>query len=112
MYWFIHQIKKDCNVDYTNWDGRLIHTVSSIDVDYMLCETIPDKKNKKAKQFKLKANKDTAIITMKVAKMKHKVRIKIVQFGVNSNKATTGHKLEGNSLNQMVLRPWNCSILN
>ena len=34
--------KKDCNVDYTNWDGRLIHTVSSIDVDYMLCETIPD----------------------------------------------------------------------
>ena len=42
MCWFIHQIKKDCNVDYTNWDGRLIHTVSSIDVDYMLCETIPD----------------------------------------------------------------------
>ena len=40
------KLKKGCNVDYTNWDGRLIHTVSSIDVDYILCETIPDKKTK------------------------------------------------------------------
>ena len=32
--------------------------VSSIDVDYLLSETIPDKKNKKAKRFKFKADKD------------------------------------------------------
>ena len=31
---------------------------------------------------------------MKVAKMKHKVRIKIVQFDDNSNKVTTGNKLK------------------
>ena len=53
MYCCIHQIKIDCYVGYTIWDGKLIHTVSSIDVDYMLCETIPDKKKKKAKQLEL-----------------------------------------------------------
>ena len=31
---------------------------------------------------------------MKVGSMSHKVKVKIVQFGVNSNKATTGHKLQ------------------
>ena len=38
--------------------------------------------------------------------------VKIVQFGVNSNKATTGHKLQGISLNQMVVRSWNYSTPN
>ena len=101
------KLKKDCNVDCTNWDGRLIHTVSSLDVDYMLCETVPDKKTDKPRKFKLKADKDIAIITMKVAKINHQVKVKIVQFGVNLNKATTGHKLQGVSLNQMVVRSWN-----
>ena len=32
---------------------------------------------------------------MKVAKMKHKVKVKIVQLGINANKVTTGHKLQG-----------------
>ena len=94
-------------MDCTNWDGRLIHTVSSLDVDYMLCETVPDKKTDKPRKFKLKADKDSAIITMKVAKMYHQVKVKIVQFGVISNKATTGHKLQGVSLNQMLVRSWN-----
>ena len=49
---------------------------------------------------------------MKVAKMKHKVKVKVVQFGVNSSKATTGHKLQGVSLNQMVVRSWNYSTPN
>ena len=47
LFFYLSNLKKDCNVDYTNWDGRLIHTVSSIDVNYMLCETIPDLKRKK-----------------------------------------------------------------
>ena len=67
---------------------------------------------KKANNFNLKADKDTTIITMMVAKMKHKVKVKVVQFGDNSNKATTGHKLQGVSLNQMVVRSWNYSTPN
>ena len=38
--------------------------------------------------------------------------VKILQFGVNSNKATTGHKLQGVSLNRMVVRSWNHRTLH
>ena len=39
--------------------------------------------------------------------MKHIVNVKMVQFAVNSNKATTGHKLQGVTLKKMVVRSWN-----
>ena len=38
--------------------------------------------------------------------MKHKHECEMVQFGVTSNKATTGHKLQGVSLNIMFVRYW------
>ena len=49
---------------------------------------------------------------MKINNMQHKVGAKIIQFGVNSNKATTGHKLQGASLNKMVVRSWEYGIPN
>ena len=55
----------------------------------------------------MKPEKDSASITMNILNMKHKVNVKIIKFGVNSNKGTTGHKLQGVSLNRMVVRSWN-----
>ena len=49
---------------------------------------------------------------MKVAKMKHKVKVNVFQCAVNSNTATTGHKLQVVSLNQMEVGSWNYSTLN
>ena len=49
---------------------------------------------------------------MKVAKMKHKVKVNVVQCAVNSNNATTGHKLQVVSLNQMEVGSWNYSTPN
>ena len=49
---------------------------------------------------------------MKIHKIQQKVGVKIIQFGVNSNKATTGHKLQGVSLNRMFVRSWEYGILN
>ena len=51
-------------------------------------------------QNKLKADTGTAIIKVKVAKMNHQVKVKIVG---NSNKATTRHKYQGVSLIYDVL---------
>jgi len=44
--------------------------------------------------------------------MKHKMRVKMVQFGVNSNTTTTFHKLQGVSLNRMVIRSWSYKFPN
>ena len=40
------------------------------------------------------------------------MKVKVIQCAVNSNSATTGHKLQGISLNQMVVRYWNYSTPN
>ena len=47
------QIKQDCGVSCKVWDGISIHTVSVLDVDYIICQTIPSNKNANAKTFQL-----------------------------------------------------------
>ena len=39
---------------------------------------------------------------MRINNMQHKVSV-IIRFGVNSNKATTGHKLQGKTLVHLVI---------
>ena len=72
----------------------------------MICKTIPDSENEKPNKFKLKTEKDNIVITTKIANIKHKINVKMIQFGANSIKATTGHKLQGVSLNIMFVRYW------
>ena len=38
------KMKTNSNADFRNLDGRLIHKVASIHVDYTLCKTVPDKR--------------------------------------------------------------------
>ena len=44
--------------------------------------------------------------------MKHIITLKIIQFSVNSIKATTGHTLQGVSLNRIVLGSWSYQFPN
>ena len=104
-------LKKDCNVGCSNFYGRLVHTVSVLDLEHMVCETIVENKKGRPKRFKLYPEKYTVTLKMKINKIQHKVGVKIVQFGVNSNKATTGHKLQGDSLNTMVVQSWEYGIV-
>ena len=73
-------------------------------MEYILCETIPENDNETPNKLRLRSDKDAVPIAIKVGNMTHKVNGKIIQFGVNSNKLTTGHKLQGVSLNRMVVR--------
>ena len=105
-------LKKDYNAGYSNFDGRLVHTVSVFDLEYMVCEHIMVDKNKKPKRFKLYPKKVTATLTMNIDKTNHKIGIKIIQFGVNSNIDTTRNRLQGPSLNQMIVRSWSYGFPN
>ena len=84
----------------------MIHTISCLDVEYMICKTIPNNKMEKPRGFKLEQEKDTVNIRMKISNMTHKIKVKIIQFGIKSNKAITVHKLQGVSLDRMVDRSW------
>ena len=51
---------------------------------------IPESAHEKSKKFKLKTEKDDVAITMKIT---CKINVIMVQFGVNLNKGSIGHKL-------------------
>ena len=78
--------------------------MSYLDVEYIVCETIPKNNRKKAKKIKLMTERDLVSIGTKVAGMKHNIDARILHFGVNSNKVTIGHKLQRASLNRMIVR--------
>ena len=71
----------------------------------MIYETIPEKR--KGKQFKLKLNKYTATIIINVGDTSHWVKVKMLQFGLFSNKVTDSHTLQDVSLKTMVVKSWN-----
>ena len=48
-------------VTYKYWDRRLIHIVSCLDVEYIICKTIAKDKNGRRKKFKLKTEKDNVV---------------------------------------------------
>ena len=99
-------LKKDCNAGYSNIDERLVHTISVLDLECMVCEMIVEDKNERPKRFKLYSDKYTATITMKINNLQHKVGVKIIWFDVNSNKATT------DPLNNMFVHSWEYGTAN
>ena len=98
------KMKRDCVIDCKSQDRKLVHTLSALNVEYIFCEIITENENEAPKKFKLKADEDAVTIAIKVGNLTHKANVKMIQFGLNSNKATTGHKLQGVSLNRMVVR--------
>ena len=89
-----------------NWLDRKVQTVSVDDVEYITCEHV----GKDRRSFKLKPEKDSVSLTLKLMGRNQTIgRIRITQFGVNSNIATTGHKLQGTSKNNLIVATWNYS---
>ena len=56
--------------------------------------------------------RDHVYIRVKIADMKNNINARILHFGVNLNKATTGDKPQGVSLNRIVVRSWSYSFPN
>ena len=59
------QLKRGCTLKCKAWCGRMSHTTSCMDVEYMMCKTIQNSKNRKPSRFKLEQEKDNVTITMK-----------------------------------------------
>ena len=94
------------------WDDRLINTVSIDEVEYMLCEHYEDTLAQ-SKTFRLYPEKDA--VTIKLKLFGNIVKIggtTMTQFPVNTNIATTGHKLQGLSKDYLIVHSWNYSCAN
>ena len=69
-------LKKDRNAGYSNIDERLVHTISVLALECMVCEMIVE--DERPKRFKLYSDKYTATITMQINNLQHKMGVKII----------------------------------
>eukprot|EP00563_Minutocellus_polymorphus_P014805 CAMPEP_0181047948 /NCGR_PEP_ID=MMETSP1070-20121207/15159_1 /TAXON_ID=265543 /ORGANISM="Minutocellus polymorphus, Strain NH13" /LENGTH=189 /DNA_ID=CAMNT_0023126669 /DNA_START=2011 /DNA_END=2577 /DNA_ORIENTATION=- len=105
------KLKDDAAVSWKNWDGRRVRTVNVDDVEYITCELTNQLKEKSL--FNLKSETDTVVITLQLYGKLHSISgIKVTQFGVNCNTATTGHKLQGTSKDKVIVGSWNYTFPN
>ena len=60
----------------------------------------------------MKTDKDTVTIVIQVGNTSDQMKVKMLQFRVNSNKLTIGHTIQGFSLKRRVVRSWNYRMPN
>jgi hypothetical protein len=83
----------------------------------MLCEHWLEKKDrelgKPAKKFRLFPEEDRVVMQLPLNGQKLDIGgFNITQFGVNSNIATTGHKLQGMSKDKIIVTSWSYQFKN
>jgi len=103
----IIQVEENSDLKWKNWDGRKVLSVSIKNIDYMLCEHWKEKNSGiSPKQFKLYPEKCYVSMKFKVDDKSVPTQIKglmMTQFPVNSNIATTGHKLQGQTKKHLIV---------
>ena len=102
---------------WKNWEGKKVWTTSADDVDWVEFEHYPEAPKGQAKRFKLKPQEFTATISMPIRgygtnNVFKLGRAKVTQIPVNSNIATTGHKLQGMSKDTLIVNDWNYRCAN
>ncbi len=109
------KLKKDGQErKWKNWDGKKVWTVSVNDIEWMEFEHYPTLPGAKVRTFKLEPREFTATIkvplTEDLSTTVGNARVK--QVPVNSNIATTGHKMQGMSKDIIIVNSWNYRCAN
>jgi len=109
------QLKPNAKVYWKNWDGKKVNHVSVDDVDWVEFEHWPKPPKNFKRLFKLKPDSVAVTISLCPASGCRPIDWEgatITQFPVNTNIATTGHKLQGMSKDKLIVVSWNYGIPN
>ena len=101
---------------WKNWEGRKVWTVSVDDVRWVEYEHYPDAPKGKPERFKLYPQEFSVNINFPLD-ITNGIRISIgnasvTQIPVNSNIATTGHKLQGMPKDTLIVNNWDYRCAN
>ena len=89
-----------------------VNTVYAHEIEYMICIREKNKDTDSDEYFKLKPECSSVRVKMPTL-MNFKLKaLHVTQFGVNDNIATTCHKLQGVSLDSLVVYSFNYGLLN
>ena len=101
------KLKNSNSITVKDWDGYKVNTVSIDDVEYILCQHLKENENDRPRYFRLIPENNTVTVTLKIFGQKIQIGgINATQFGVNSNIATTGHKLQGMTKTNLIVVSW------
>jgi hypothetical protein len=105
------KLKNGAKMKWKNWDGRKVNTVTSDQVEWLKFQHWPEPPPDIPRFFKLKTKKFNTVVKELPIPGTSGVTIDIGnvimhQFPVNSNIATTGHKLQGMSKDILIVSEW------
>jgi hypothetical protein len=99
---------------WKNWDGRKVWTVSADDVKWVEFEHWPAPPRNAARRFRLEPKTFSTTVNFPIAEgcTLRVGKVSFTQIPVNSNIATTGHKLQGMSKDTLIVNSWNYRCAN
>jgi hypothetical protein len=102
----LHKETTENDFQLINIDGFWVRTIDASKVDYLLCQF-----DGTEKQFKVRAQINQCTINMPIElisgiKKKHPLTAIINRFPVLTNHATTGHKLQGQTKENLFISAW------
>ena len=106
------KLKRGAQLQKENWEGFMVNTVYAHDVKYMICRKEKEKDSDPDEYFKMEPISSAIKISCKYLGNLPIRGINMTQFGVIDNIATTGHKLQGVSLDNLVVNNWNYGCQN
>ena len=111
------QLKHNATIQWKNWEGKKVNTVSVDDVEWVQFEHWPKPPRDVPRLFKLSPHTFSCVVQFTLSQFCDKLKLSIgnvrfTQIPVNSNIATTGHKLQGMSKNTLIVNSWNYGFAN
>ena len=102
------KFKKGCKFVRENWEGYLVNTVFANQVDYIMCMH----EGKNAKYFIVKPETRQCKVKLRTWNNTVLDKIKITYLPINLSISTTCHKLQGVSLDSLVIDTFNYRLEN
>ena len=96
---FYIKLKKDHGDEKENWEGYIVNTIFADEIEYIVCKHESDEQ----RYFVVKP--ETHICKIKLRMWNNIIldKINITYLPINSNSSTTGHKLQGATLSNLIV---------
>ena len=106
------KLKYGAQLRKENWEGFMVNTVQAHEVQYIICKREKENEEDPDEYFTVEPKSGAIKITCNYLGNMPIRGINMTQFGVIHNVATTGHKLQGVSLSNLIVNSWNYSCAN
>ena len=107
------KLKTGVTLTESNWDGYKVNSVCVTQTERITCECPRKSQDSPRKFFALEPESLSVAVSLPMFGNRVKIGgINVTQYGVNSNIATTGHKLQGMSKDNLIVVAWNYKTKN